>query len=503
MSWNGGYVSDVDYIFGFYTTQSPALMALAGLLNGIADRPPRRDEPFHLCDIGCGLGVNTLITAAANPAWHVTGLDFNPAHIAAARDMARQAGLDNVSFLEVDLREFWSTPEARALPAFDAATSHGVWTWVDEPVQTGMIKLLDAKLKPGGLFHVSYNSLTGWQTGLGLQRLIREAGMRLAGRSDRRAEAGVKVALELAKTGPGLSYSEGFGKEMLERMTDMPVAYLAHEMMNRSWRPLMHGDVAARMAEAKLEFAGSTKLDFNFPQLTLSAEQLAVSARFDDPAMLELLKDICRPIALRNDVYVRGARRLDPQSRDVALKDIVLGQVAGEENWKFEFDAAGGKAQMTEAYYRPIFERLLRGPASVGELMLLPEVKGRRDNPAELIGVTIGTDQVVAVPNPGAAMDERCARLNKVLVRTQFAAGQAGTPVHFAVPAVGHGMTLPYFEAMIVHELDSHPDVTDPREMAARLAIEQSAEQREALAARLVAFFERDAPMLRNFGFRV
>jgi hypothetical protein len=39
--------------------------------------------------------------------------------------------------------------------------------------------------------------------------------------------------------------------------------------------------------------------------------------------------------------------------------------------------------------------------------------------------------------------------------------------------------------------------------MAARLAIHQSAEARAELAARLEGFFATDAPMLRNFGFKV
>ncbi len=504
MSWGGGYVTDVNYLSGFYVSQSQTLMALAGLLNGIAARPVRRDESFHLCDIGCGMGVTALITAAANPGWQVTGLDFNPAHVAAAREMAARAGLGNVTFLEVDLKDFARAPEGRALPDFDAATAHGVWSWVDGGVQDGILDLLNAKLKPGGMFHVSYNLLTGWQTGLGLQRLIREAGLRLATRSDRQAQAGVKVAQDLADAGGRLSYSDGLGAVMLDRFRDLPSNYAAHEMMNAHWRPLMHADVAARMAQAKLEFAGSTRLLSNFPQLTLSDEQRAIAERFDDPAMLELLKDICLPVALRNDVYVRGARRIDAMARDAALLDVTLGLTAEPASWSFTFDAAGGgKAQMAEPYYRRIFERLHRGPATLREILQLPDLPGRRDNPAEVLGVLIGTEQALALPNPGATIDEGCRRLNNALLRAQFAAGQGKAPLQFAVPAVGQGMTLPNFEGIIVHELEAQPEVRDPREMAARLAIHQSAEQRAQLATNLERFFEIDAPMLRSLGFEL
>jgi SAM-dependent methyltransferase len=500
MSWGGGYVIDIDYIAGAYASQSQALMALAALLNGVSARLVRRDEAFHYCDIGCGLGGTALISAAANPGWQVTGLDFNPGHIAAARDLARQAGLENVTFLEVDLKDFAQTSEARGLADFDAVTAHGVWSWVDADVQTGILRLLNTKLKPGGMFHVSYNQLTGWQGGLGLQRLIREAGLRLAGRSDRQAAAGIKVARDLADAGP-VSYAGGTAGSLLNRFKDLPGNYAAHELMNAHWRPLMHADVAARMREAKLDFAGSTKLIQNFPQLTLAPAQRAIAERFDDPGMLELLKDICLPTALRNDVYVRGPRRIDATARDAALRDVVLALTLREEAWRFEFEAAGGMAQMSEAYYRPVLRRLQAGPASVGELLQLPDLEGRRDNPAELLGVLIGTEQAAALANPGAAMDARCARLNTVLLRAQFAAGQGREPLHFAVPATGHGMTLPNFEGMILHELDANPEDRAPRDMAARLAIHQTAEKRAELAEKLKGFFTIDAPMLRHFGF--
>jgi hypothetical protein len=502
-AWGGGYVTDVSYLSGFYSSQSQSLMALPALLNGFLVRPVKRDEPFRLLDIGCGVGVTALITAAANPGWHVTGLDFHPGHIAAGRAMAHDAGLDNITFIEADLREFAETPEGRALEEFHAVSAHGVWSWVADSVQDGILRLLNAKLKAGGVFQVSYNLLTGWQSAIGLQRLVREAGLRLGGRSDKQATAGLKVAEALVQAGGGTSYGDHFGKKVLERLTQAPAAYLAHELMNAQWRPLMHGDVAARLASAKLEYAGSGNLLSNFPQLTLSAGQREVLAQFDDPAMLELFKDICRPQPLRKDVFIRGGRRIDPIARDAMLQDITLGLVAEEKSWKFEFDVPEGKAQMAESYYRPIFQRLQRGPASVGELMVLPELEGKRDNPSEMIGIAVGTEQAFIVPNPGVAMDDRCSQLNSVLLRAQFAAGNGAGPINFAVPALGSGLTLPNFEGMIIHELATYPDSRDPREMAARLAIHQSAEARAELAARLEVFFTTDAPMMRNFGFKL
>jgi hypothetical protein len=238
--------------------------------------------------------------------------------------------------------------------------------------------------------------------------------------------------------------------------------------------------------------------------LTLGEAQLAVAAQFDDPAMLELFKDVCQAQAMRADVFVRGGRRLDRQARDAALREVTLALTASPANWKFEFATAGGTAKMAEPYYRRIFERLLEGPARVAELLALPDLPGRRDNPAELIAVMVGSEQAVALPNPGAVIDERCARLNLALLRARFSAGVVGTPpIDFALPCTGGGLTVPHFEGMVAHELAANPAVRDPHEMAARLAIHETPEARAELADKLVRFFESEALLLKHFGFAV
>lgn len=495
-NWGGGYVTDVSYVDAFHSIEAQSFMALAALLNNFRGRIATRDEDFHLCDIGCGQGITALVTAAANPGWRVTGLDFNPGHIAGARALARDAGIGNIEFLEADLRDF----DASGLAPFDAVSMHGVWSWVDTPVQDGILKFLNGKLKPGGTLHVSYNLLTGWQSGLALQRLMREAGLRLATRSDRQAAAGLGVAKEIGETGGRVSFLPRGGIDVLEMVSKANGAYLAHEMMNAHWKPLLHVDVAARLAEAKLDYAGSARLMNNFPQIMLGAAQRESLKKFDDPAMTELFKDICQPNLLRNDVFIRGAQRIEPFLRDAMLGEITLGLLASEPAWKFEFEAADGKAQMAEGYYRPIFERLIDGPATVNELLALPNLQGRRDNPSELIGVAIGTEQVMAMPNPGAGADERTAGLNQVLLQRQLEAGMRGAPVTMVSPALGGGLTLPFFEGAILHELAAFPEIRGPAALAARLGSAQGPEERDKLKLRIEEFFRDDAPLLRHFG---
>src|SRR4029453_9402217 len=183
-SWTSGYVTDIAYIEGFYVQQSPARMVLACLFGNVAAELPQPDDGATSLGLGCGTGIGALITAASNPGWQVTAIDYNPAHIAIGSGIARAARLDNIRFIEADLAGLATSAQADAIPQADFVTMHGLWSWVSSEVRAGIVRLLAAKTRPGGMVHLSYNALPAWQGALGMQRLIYETGIRIGGRSD-------------------------------------------------------------------------------------------------------------------------------------------------------------------------------------------------------------------------------------------------------------------------------------------------------------------------------
>lgn len=398
---------------------SQSLMALAALLNNYHAQPAAGGESVHFGEVGCGAGVNALITAAANPGWRVTGIDDNPAHIGQARDLAAEAGIGNARFIDASLAGIETD-----LPPFDAVTIGRLWTSLAPPEQAGILRLLGEQLKPGGMCQVSYHLATYWQDAASLQRLVREVGSR-----------GITVAKALA----------GAGEKMPPEFEA-----LGDDLLNPHWRPLLHADVAAAMAAAHMQFAGSASLIDNVPAFALAPAQRALLEHLKTPAIAELFKDICRPVPVRQDVFMRGARRITNATRDAALAGVTLGLAAGPEDWRFAFAAAGGVASMDEGFYRPIFTRLQAGPATLAELTALPGLAGERGNLAELIAVAIGTGHAAALPNPEAPMSDTCRRLNVILVRRQLALGRQDVPARLAVPALGGGFVLPLLAALRV-----------------------------------------------------
>ena len=456
MTWNNGYVTDIIYTTGYYDQQAPSHIALSCLLGNVAPGFTRRPEQLTYLELGCGRGRGALCLAASNPEWRVVAIDFMPAHIEEARELAAEAGIENIEFIEAD----FATLDPRDLPEVDVASAHGVWSWVSDDVRAGIVRILGSRLRPGGALHLSYNSLPGWQGAIGLQRLIHTAGRRISGRSDRKAEA----ALELVQA---LSAADAFhlGQSDLVQMlkkdlSDMPREYVAHEYMNDDWRPCFQADVAAALADAKLEYVASGEILENFPQLMLTDEQRAVWDRIDDPALRELAKDFCLPRGLRHDIYVRGPRRISDAARDAALADLYLTLTRRPEDFIYELNLPAGHGALERSFYEPVVAALGQGPQRIGDLMSLAGRGGRRDNPAELAGMLVGTSQAIVVARRDADTGEAATRLNNHIATRVL----RGDPSHGALASLRLGSGLRcsgdhYVTASMMHRLGADSSV--------------------------------------------
>lgn len=456
-AWNAGYVTDIIYTAGWYGQQSPVMMALACQLCSVAVPLPAADDPVNLLELGCGQGFGAMVQAASNPTWHVTAVDFNPAHIAAAREWAAEAGLTNITFIEADLATLAEESASQKIPEADFVTMHGVWSWVPKSVQNGIVRLLRNKVRAGGAVHVSYNALPAWSPAIGMQRMLREAGHRLAWRSDRQAEEGLAIVKALLAAEARQLERSPFVKSILNRIEEAPPSYLAHEYMNEHWQPCFMIDVASALSDAKLEWAGSSQLTENFPALIFTDAQRAVAAKFEDPLMREMVKDLCLDRSLRHDVFVRGPRRIDNASRDAALMDVVIGMNIHPDDLPAEVDVPAGQAQFNTAFYQPIVRAASAGAARIGDLLKLPDVEGRRDNPSELLGMLVGTNLAYPVLRPGAEPEAGAMRFNRVAARRLARLESLNRVVGLASHRLGAGAQVSLLDMLVLDRLPDGP----------------------------------------------
>lgn len=494
--WNGGYVADVSYMDGFYPQQSPARMVLAALLGGVsAELPAQGDEVCYL-ELGCGTGIGALVTAAANPTWTVIAVDYNPAHIAAANAIGRAAGIENVRFLEADLATLAESPLGASIPAADFVTMHGVWSWVGPAVRAGVVRLLSTRTRPGCLVHISYNSLPGWQGGIGLQRLIFEAGKRASsGRSDRRAEAGAALARELKAVGAYHLLDTELAREIVDRTPTFPSAYLTHEYMNAHWSPAFHADVAAAMAEAKLDWAASADPLQNFPALILTPEQRETMDRYDDPVMQELIKDICAQRGIRHDVYVRGSRRLTAERRDAEISRLTLFPTVHARELVTTMDLPAGKAEVSDALGR-MMAVALEAPATIGEILARGTGRG---SAAELAAMLVGSAQCQVAPKPEGEQPEPAHRLNRILGGrvTSLVSGQTSA---LASGTLGTGLAAPALLQFVVARLLNGEGEDDVETWLSAMSGDIIPEKLDTVRKIIHATLEDKVPVLRRLG---
>ncbi len=498
--WGSGYVTDVTYMTGYYRQQSPVMISLACLLGGVASPLPGRDDPISYLELGCGHGFGALILAASNPHWKVTAIDFNPAHIAAARAWAAEAAIENIQFIEADLSTLAEDPASAQVPQADFVSMHGVWSWVPTAVQAGIVRLLRNKVVAGGAVHVSYNALPAWGPALGMQRLLRASGLRLSSRSDRQAEEGLKVLKELWAADAVQLIRSPWLNSLINRSDGLPSQYLAHEYINSSWAPCFHADVAGAFADAKLEWVGAGHLIENFPALTLTPEQRAVTQRFDDPLLRELVKDLCLERSLRHDVFVRGARRISPTIRDSALMDVKLTLNVSPAEIPFEADMPAGKAALNRAFYGPITEAMAAGPRRVDDLLNLPTLEGRRDNPAELIGILIGLDLAEPALRSGVEPSPQALRLNHVMTANLLRTEQMGRTIAAASYMLGAGSPCALAELYVLARVQAGEGEANIGAWVSRLGANLDEEGQAKLRELLENCLHVRVPILRAQG---
>jgi SAM-dependent methyltransferase len=496
--WGGGYVTDVAYLPGYYHHQSPLHLHLACLLGGVTGLAITPESPLSYLELGCGCGFGTLALAASNPSWQVTGIDFSPAHIAAARELADEAGIVNARFIEGDLADLAESDRANALPEADVITLHGLWSWVGDPVRAGIVRLLDRKLRPGGIAYISYNALPGWQQAIGMQRLVREAGQRGATRSDRQVEAGIEIVRALVEADAQQLSAFPLVRTLLDVVDRGQLSYLAHEYMNAAWRPCFHADVVRDMAAAKLDWVASAELLENFSPLMLGDQARAVMARFEDPIMRELIKDLCASRCLRRDVFVRGARRLSAAERDEALGDVMLALLRSEAQFNWEMDVPAGRAAIERGFFEPVVAALGEGPRRVRDLLALPDLP-RRDNPGELIGVLVGTNQAMPVLASAREPDATVGRFNSAAARHFVRPDNLNTGMALASSGSGAPLPAPMLDLFVATRLQEG-ERPDPDGWANMLGSGQSVAERQRLAAFIERLIAERMPLWRQLG---
>lgn len=455
-SWDHGYHSSTPYPSAFYRELTPSWLDFAALLQG--HLPPRdsEGEPFTFLDLGCGTGFSLVMLAALYPEGRFFGVDFHPDHVAHALDLVRRVGLKNVAIIEADFLDL-AGPEA-SLPwtegGCDYVVAHGIATWVTEPVQSALLAVAAASLRPGGLFYCSYNTYPGWLARSGFQQLLAlELPVAKPGELGHcfHAAAGLLNQLlgEDAQPSPLGSALPGLRGE-LQSLQFAPVDYLCGEFANAGWSPLYVSEMLARCETHKLSFLGSATyseslVDFLPPPL----RDLAI--RQTRPAARELVIDLGTNKAFRRDLLTRGHVRLTQREWGQRLAALSFRLLLPQDAWlptprdTLHFQSSFGEIQGDPKAYAPVIAAVSAAPVSMASLL-----GSSQQTQGELVVMlallleagSIGFDRGAA----GTRSAPLVQRLNQVLL-DRMLEGRSYTQL--ALPAAASALPFSILEALI------------------------------------------------------
>ena len=208
----------------------------------------------RVLEIGCATGGNLLPLADSLPGAHLVGIDLAASQIAIGQRVVRELGLENVelraaSILDVDF----------APGSFDYIICHGVYSWVPEAVQVGILAACGRWLSSSGVAYVSYNTYPGWH----LRSMVRDM-LHYRVRDIAAPRARIQACREFLVY--LLAYvrdrDSAFGKAVFEEATLIAEAsdtYVFHEHLELDNRPVYFHQVAAAARQHGLEYVSEAE----------------------------------------------------------------------------------------------------------------------------------------------------------------------------------------------------------------------------------------------------
>jgi SAM-dependent methyltransferase len=406
-----GYVTEITYPFNYYRELNPNIQCLALTAAGLAS--PALDRPFTYIELGCGLGLGTLIHGAANPHAQFIGIDVNPDHITVARGIAAAAGLDNVDFRELAFEDL----EAAGLPQFDFVAMHGVWSWVNDFNRQVLLRFMDTHLKEGGVVYSSYNTQPGYSAIMPLRELMMIGYGAAKGSIAMKVEAGLAYGQRIKALEAAYFRANPLLGKYLDDIMPLGRGYLAHEYFNADWWSFFFSQIAAQHAPLGLRFGASAHLMDNLDALNYSPEMRAAIGELADPVQRETLKDFLANRQFRRDLMVRHPTPL--ADAETALRALPFAAAVLPQNvHRVTGTTMLGEVRPRADVAQGLATAFAAGAAPLGEAMQHPALSGH--SPAAVIETlmtmaALGAAEPALAPAALSMRKPRTHRLNQLL----------------------------------------------------------------------------------------
>lgn len=435
--WSEGYFTDLPYTYGYYREMCPQYLRFCLLLRGLWAPPI---SGFSYLELAMGNGYSANIHAASGTGKFL-GMDFLPEHASFAQNMAC-TGHTGLIVSDESIEDFCSRDENM----YDYICIHGGWTWIAAKNRDYITDFLLRRLKPGGIFFVSYNCWPGSSTNAPLRELFtlfndyyQPPGVPPA----ERIRSSVSLAETFLQSGPLFLNSSSWFMERFASLKKEGISYLAHEFLNSNWKIFWFREVAKQLANAKLRYGASCRVCDNLSDFGLTPEASRFLNSVHNEIVRQQLWDFLCNTQFRGDIFCKGALPLNRQKRTEQLKAFPFVLIKPLASLEYALDSGMGRYTLDE-----------KAHGSVAAILAANNYKPKTlDKIYEQMKDDMDFDELVAIitrlvaknyAQPcqtirDASVDERCGRLNKFIL----AEDREGERLKYlASPATGGGVEI-------------------------------------------------------------
>lgn len=224
---------------------------------------PANVSKCRVLELGCASAGNLIPMAFSLPGSEFIGVDLSLHQVNEGRATISALGLSNIriehaSILDID--RDWGT--------FDYIICHGVFSWVEAPVQDKILEIARDNLAPDGIAYISYNTYPGWH----MREMVRHMMRYHAGQFEEPPEQIEQARALLTFLASASEHSGPYGELLsaeVERLSRASDSYLFHEHLEQTNSPLYFHQFVERAERVGLmylsEAAVSDMLTGQFP----------------------------------------------------------------------------------------------------------------------------------------------------------------------------------------------------------------------------------------------
>ena len=313
--------------------------------------PVQIESGFNYCELGCGVGVTLNGLAELFPKGKFFGIDNNIDYIDAAVALAKGIDGSNIDFKLVDFTRLSNA----VLPDFDFIILHDIYSWIDKDARQHIQDFIANHLKEDGILYLNYEALPGGSAIAPLRNIVSFHTSGMTTDNVTKAQSGLDYLDFMASNEAGYFAENTTAKQFFNDLKIKDINYVAHRLLNNSFKPYFFHQIMQEMLKIGLSFSGSAICHLNFIDLAVPLEFKEFLKTLATREQFESHGDLIRNQRFRKDIFVKPSKIMGEQEQIEILSKIMFGTTCTEND--FELMAVFGEVELS--YNNDIFKRLI------------------------------------------------------------------------------------------------------------------------------------------------